>query len=294
MSDNLYDLINFGELPNVNVVGNLTSLYVTGNTLLGANISTAVGVSGDMYVDGLFEFSNVGNIIIYGGNNGDVLTTDGNGFLSWTAGGGGGNVYTVEGTGYSICDAVGNTVTLPVYANSTSTRNIPLKYVGNTISDLWPYGNGSVVANAIPPGYNINSTAAFTPANSAILYIPTSTASYDGYFKVIDSNTGSNAWGNTSLVEITLRLDCYSNTSNTQIQLTPFIYTSGNNNQLQTQDQVIYNVAEFPKQTGIHMTYMQTLPTNITKVGWYIRNISSSTEVTVGSGSIDVIQIEQL
>lgn len=57
--------------PNITSVGTLTSLTVSGETVLGP----------------------VGNVVITGGTNGYVLQTDGTGNLSWTAqtGGGGGN-----------------------------------------------------------------------------------------------------------------------------------------------------------------------------------------------------------
>lgn len=184
MSDNLYDLINFGELPNVNVVGNLISLYVTGNTLLGANSSTAVGVSGDMYVDGLFEFSNVGNIIIYGGNNGDVLTTDGNGYLSWTAGGGGISGIDI---GYENTLIVGNATALnfrsAIAATDAGNSIANISYLG--IAEI-PYG--VYVYGINDPGANIVTT----PSNVSSFGTNVKSANFEVPKYIIGSNVGAN------------------------------------------------------------------------------------------------------
>jgi hypothetical protein len=66
--------------PNITSVGTLTFLTVSGNTNLGP----------------------VGNVIITGGSNGQVLTTDGSNVLSWTTVSGGNGASGFSGTsGYS-------------------------------------------------------------------------------------------------------------------------------------------------------------------------------------------------
>ena len=65
---------NTANIPNVNLTRNL---YVPANI----NATGSPNVS----------FGNVSNLHIQGGTNGYVLSTDGLGNLSWTAGGGGGN-----------------------------------------------------------------------------------------------------------------------------------------------------------------------------------------------------------
>ena len=57
-----YDVINSAQ-PNITSVGNLTTLTVTGDVV----------------------FGDISQITIEGGSNGQVLTTDGNGELSWTS-----------------------------------------------------------------------------------------------------------------------------------------------------------------------------------------------------------------
>jgi hypothetical protein len=193
---------------------------------------------------------------------------------------------------YGIANIAGNTITLPVYANSTTTRNIPLKYVGNTIADLWPWANGSVTANAIPPGYNFTSTGPYEPLPALALFIPTTTSSFDGYFKVIESNSNATTWDDSYYAEITLTLTCFSNVGNTEIQLVPFLHTTGsNNNVLTTNYLTVSDVKQFPKQSIISITNYVELGNTTDKVGYYIRNITANSEVTVNIGTIDIVQI---
>ena len=65
---NVANVVALGNQPNITSVGNLSGLTVTGVTNLGS----------------------VSNVKITGGTSGYVLSTDGTGNLSWTAGGGGG------------------------------------------------------------------------------------------------------------------------------------------------------------------------------------------------------------
>lgn len=110
-----YVLMN--NQPNITSVGNLTSLTVTGNTVL----------------------PNVGNIRIGGGNAGEVLTTYGNGVVYWS------------GDSGQISNGTSNVKVLyqngPVSISSANTANIFTVYgPGLYVS---PYNNTSViVANA--------------------------------------------------------------------------------------------------------------------------------------------------
>ena len=140
------------EQPNITSVGTLTSLVVTGNTTSGnligslangnsnVNIPSANGninftavsntvmvvtgtganISGTLNVTGQSNLGAVGNVVITGGTNGYVLSTDGSGALSWVAQSGGG------GGGSSISNGNSN-VNIP-----TANGNINLTAVGNT------------------------------------------------------------------------------------------------------------------------------------------------------------------
>ena len=82
-----------GTIVSNTVVSN-TSI-VNGNSTVGGN-STVAGnssVGGNLSVTGTSNLGQVGNVIILGGNPGEVLTTNGSGNLSWAPGGGGGSSY---------------------------------------------------------------------------------------------------------------------------------------------------------------------------------------------------------
>lgn len=64
-------------------------------------------ITPDLTVNGPSQLGNVGNVHITGGTNGQVLTTDGAGNLSWATGGGGGDsgqmpYYIPPGQTYTI------------------------------------------------------------------------------------------------------------------------------------------------------------------------------------------------
>jgi len=167
--------------PNITSVGNLTSLNVTGNILVGGrgnvtgnltvgNLDTngtivattmsttgnstvngvlQVGVSGSLKVLGNVNTSsssnvflgNVENIHISGGINGYVLSTDGTGNLSWSAGGGGGGNGTPGGSNtqvqYNDSGAFGGSAFL-TFNEVTNT----LQVAGNVIANSTQIGAG--------------------------------------------------------------------------------------------------------------------------------------------------------
>jgi hypothetical protein len=84
--------------PNITSVGTLTNITVSGNASINGNItSNGTAYVGNLSTTGLASITtlNVGttanlgsvnNVIIEGGTDGQVLTTDGDGNLSWTSG----------------------------------------------------------------------------------------------------------------------------------------------------------------------------------------------------------------
>ena len=74
--------------PNINTLGTLSSLDVSGN----ANFTGNTNFTGNANFTGAtVSLGSNANLRITGGNIGQYLQTDGNGVLSWAAGGGGGN-----------------------------------------------------------------------------------------------------------------------------------------------------------------------------------------------------------
>jgi hypothetical protein len=123
--------------PNITSVGTLTNITVSGNASINGNItSNGTAYVGNLSTTGLASITtlNVGttanlgsvnNVIIEGGTDGQVLTTDGDGNLSWTSGAtsyGDSNVVT-------LLSAFGsNTITT---TGNVSIGNITANNLGN-------------------------------------------------------------------------------------------------------------------------------------------------------------------
>lgn len=180
MPDNYYQFINAGKIPECkgitlegNAVFNNTALFLTSGNLIvfqnSANVyftntsnilidspyveytgntdvaffSNLVGFEGNVYFDAITEFNDIGNINIYGGSNGQVLTTYGNGTLYWGNGGnGGGNASFIANgnSNVSIPSANGN-VTISVAGNANIVTFTGTEARFNRIANLGPVGN---------------------------------------------------------------------------------------------------------------------------------------------------------
>ena len=80
--------------PNINTLGTLSSLEVSGNSNFtgNANFTNNTNFTGNANFTGAnINFANVANLHIQGGTVGQYLQTDGTGNLTWAAGGGGGS-----------------------------------------------------------------------------------------------------------------------------------------------------------------------------------------------------------
>jgi hypothetical protein len=141
--------------PNITSVGTLSNITVSGNASINGNItSNGTSYLGNISTTGLASITtlNVGttanlgsvnNVIIEGGTDGQVLTTDGDGNLSWT---------TVSSGNSSYGDS--NVVTLLSAFGS------------NTITTTGNISVGNITANNLG---NI-STVSLTGSNSNVLY----------------------------------------------------------------------------------------------------------------------------
>jgi hypothetical protein len=123
-----------------------TGLTVTGNTTLG---NVFVGNTKTVNVSGTFDTNSssnvnlgiIGNIHIYGGINGQVLSTDGAGGLSWTTSGGGGGNGTPGGSNtqvqYNDAGVFGGSAFF-TFDEATNT----LQIAGNLIANTTQMGAG--------------------------------------------------------------------------------------------------------------------------------------------------------
>ena len=107
----------------------LTIARADGSTVFNGS---GVTIQGGLAVNGLLALAGPGNLAIYGGSNGQVLTTNGSGILSWTTPSGGGGISDApnDGTAYARkslgwahlthTDITDWTATLAPYALATS------------------------------------------------------------------------------------------------------------------------------------------------------------------------------
>lgn len=155
---------------NVNIAtsgGNVTT-SVAGNANIFVVTGTGANINGSFAVTGTSNLNSVSNVTILGGTNGQVLTTNGTGTLSWTtppgSAGGSPTVWVAATTNYTmnssddavVSTATGNiTVTLPnastvksyYFQNSSSNFLMTLQTVSsqliNNSSNLVIQFNGS-------------------------------------------------------------------------------------------------------------------------------------------------------
>ena len=232
--------------PNITSVGTLTSISVSGNANIGnigtVGLITAVGninggnivtsnavMAGTLTISGISNLGNVGNIVINGGSNGQVLTTNGSGGLSWANGTGGssnGGYYlhtqTIASTTWNVVhnldrqyvavepvDSTGNSYTgrydFPVinYINAnalsmtwSSATNGYAAVVGGGTSSNGGGGNGNYGdSNVIALMASFGSNPINTNGNVTVKYLINSVA--NSVNAAGSSSTDATALGNT-------------------------------------------------------------------------------------------------
>jgi hypothetical protein len=135
--------------PNITSLGTLSFLQLTGNLNSTASINANnITANGRLNVGNRFDATNtsnvalgyVGNLHITGGLNGQVLTTDGLGNLSWTTGGGGGGGSPGGSNGqiqFNNAGTFGGSAYLN-WNDATNTFNV----AGNLIANSVEIGSG--------------------------------------------------------------------------------------------------------------------------------------------------------
>lgn len=200
--------------PNITSVGNLVSLVVTGNSTAGnlnsvsrisggnlflqGNASIVGNVSittGNLIANGGVTFNgsntNLGDVSyvhITGGFNGQLLSTDGQGNLSWVNGGGGNGGGVPGGPNSSVQFNYENAFDGSAkftYNNSTDTLTVAGPLVANTVT----IGAG-IYSFAISTVYSATTTS--TAANQVIWSVPSSQVSAVD-FMIISTDTTANA-----------------------------------------------------------------------------------------------------
>lgn len=109
-------------IKSLNSVGGFSVKDGTGNIVIIIDTNGNVNTP-DLTVTGLSNLGAVGNITITGGSSGQVLTTNGSGGLSWSAGSAGGDglmpYYIPVGETYTIPENKQGLFSLPITVDGT-------------------------------------------------------------------------------------------------------------------------------------------------------------------------------
>jgi hypothetical protein len=173
-TSNSLAIFNGNLSTNSNAQSNVTSL----GTLVGLNVSGNASFTGsNIYI------SNVSNLRITGGSPGNVLTTDGAGNLTWSAGGGGGGNGTPGGTNTTV-----------QFNNNYSFGGVS-QFTYNEITQLLSVPNVTVgysinAANFIGVFSNGNSNISIPDSNGNVNISATGTANV-----LVITSTGVNVAG---------------------------------------------------------------------------------------------------
>lgn len=179
-------------VPNISVTGTIgtTNLNVTGT----ANLSNSILMGGGSTLtlngtlnatgSGNVTLGNVSNLHITGGLNGYVLTTDGSGNLSWSAGGGGGNG-TPGGSNtqvqYNDAGTFGGSA---FFTFNEATNNVQVA--------------GNLIANAVTIGSGI-----YQFSHSNVYFATTNSTSPDQVLISIEADDGVGG-GNIAAIDYTI------------------------------------------------------------------------------------------
>lgn len=187
--------------PNITSVGTLTTLTVSGNitsnsVVIGNAMLTngvmQIGSAGNLISLGNVNFNsvpvvslgNVSNIKITGGSSGYVLSTDGLGNLSWTAGGGGGNG-TPGGSNTQVqFNNSGSFGGSPYFTFNTNTNTLTV--AGDFVANTLTLGAGVYKFNKS----NVYFATSASMSNLALVSVPASNiASVD--FTIVATDAAS-------------------------------------------------------------------------------------------------------
>ena len=142
---------------NVNSAAKSMRFSSTGNlTITNSFIGAGANLTGNLTVGSISTLGNVGNVKITGGSNGQFLSTDGNGNLSWKTASSG-NVVIDANANVTVNTLTANTVT--VIGTGTPNYTSSSDFIFNTGSN-----SGAIVVNG---SVNATKVMTLTPQSSA-------------------------------------------------------------------------------------------------------------------------------
>lgn len=213
------------------------------------------------------------------------LTVDSAGRITSAANGTGGGVVTVL-EGYNIPNFATSGGNIPVAVTSTSTRNIPLIYPGNSSVAVWPYGNGT---SSTAVGYGANSTAAFLPAQASLLTLPAGTDGQLNWYQALNKDVSNVAWVSGNSILINMSFSMYSDIGTTsRMQFAPYVAFASNsgNNVIQTQDMWIEDFVDYGNSSKVFAAQIQLQTSGVVRFGVYARALEGNIAIYQASWAL--------
>jgi hypothetical protein len=295
----LYMDFNIGNSSNTATHKSYSSVQVGDGTPYTANSTITINVADSS--PGTYYWSTTARNDIAGrqSNSSSAFTWAGPSVSTYNANTGNGGIQfnqlapnatgAVVVTSYDVPN-YGGALRVPIAASGTSTRNIPLIYPGADpgASYIFPYAQGTATtAN----GYSTTSTAAWTPATSALLYVSTGVNSFQNWYRLISVNLSSVTWLTTEVIVSQGTFNVYGDLTDVVYQIVPYARFSNDtgNYVLQTQYLQSYSTALEPTSVASFTINLEAAA-EVIEVGAFIRNITASSNLTVYAGTYAVQQ----
>jgi hypothetical protein len=184
----------FGNIANFS--GNLTSLNASLGNLATANF---VNVASNLVVSGKSNLGPIGNVIITGGSNGQVVSTDGTGNLSFVTI----DAYQIQNGNSNVVVAANSNVT--VAANGINVLTIS-GYAGNAANNVSNIaGQLGVTGNVTAPNFignvvgNITGNITIPGANTGVVFNDGGVANSSAGFTFDNTSNAVTANGNLTV-----------------------------------------------------------------------------------------------
>jgi hypothetical protein len=193
------------------------------------------------------------------------------------------------GVRFTVPNRIANTVTPPVNVTSTTTRNIPVYIIGNTVASTnwYPYYQGTSTLSSGNDGnnyYTASSTSSFYPADASQIVLLDGD---DHWYKIMFKNFGANSVSTSDQLNFYSAFQLLSDTNNTVIQFVPAVSFSGSSfdGALTENMGTITLQANLPQLITFNTSVYGTATLDEGSI--YIRNITAGANLIIPYGQLN-------
>jgi hypothetical protein len=251
--------ININDKPANTYYGSVTAITV-GNSGYVSNVGGPYTWGANLHANSV-TYTNIGNTVIVEAPLGDTV--------------------------FRISDPIANTVTMPVNAAISSSDNVPVYIIGNTIpsTNWFPTYQGTATIASGSNGNNFyyaNSTSVWNPADAGLIILSDGN---DHWYKILTVPL-SNTVSTSEQLNFKVQMQLVSNTDNTIVQFAAASKLTTNAYDIVPihgiDSEVLY--ANLPKYITYNVSIIGS--DTITDGSLYMRNITGGANLTVGYGSM--------